>query len=187
MGRTFPDGGVEQGEAALDFLATHPATARHLARKLAAHFVADEPPPALVDRLAKSFLDSGGDLKAMATVLATAPEAWEPKPAKIRSPVEFVVAAARLTGKPDRPEGVLPMLQTLGQPLWDPSGPNGFPDTNAHWATPAGLKARIDLAARFGELAGLARDPRGGAAGRKPRPGPRHSPDGARIPAEVKR
>src|SRR5215470_16314993 len=82
IGRSFPDDGMEQGRAVLAALARHPATARHVALKLARHFVADEPPPALTDRLAKRFLDTGGDLKEVAKTLVAAPEAWDAPRAK---------------------------------------------------------------------------------------------------------
>jgi uncharacterized protein (DUF1800 family) len=86
----------------------------------------------------------------------TAPEAWTQEASKVRSPVEFVVAAARLTGKPTDPMAVMQPLTALGQPLWNPSGPNGFSDRSDSWMTPAGMKGRLDLAARLGDAAGAA-------------------------------
>jgi uncharacterized protein (DUF1800 family) len=90
--------------------------------------------------------------------LITAPEAWAPQAAKLRSPVEFLIAAARLTGKPTDPMQVIAPLPALGQPLWNPPGPNGFPDRTDAWATPEGLKIRLDVASRLGEQA-AASDP----------------------------
>src|SRR5580700_2479141 len=79
IGNEYPDTGVGQGQAVLTDLAHHPATARHVATKLARHFIADEPPPTLVDRLASRFLDTDGDLKELARALVAAPEAWMPE------------------------------------------------------------------------------------------------------------
>src|SRR5271170_6586667 len=93
LGKKYPEVGLEQGYAALDDLARHPATARHIATKLVRHFVADVPPPALVDRLASRFLDTDGDLKEVARALVSAPEAWAPERAKIKRPSEWIVAA----------------------------------------------------------------------------------------------
>jgi uncharacterized protein (DUF1800 family) len=158
LGKAYEQPGVAQGEAALADLAPHPSTARHIARKLAAHFVADDPPAALVERLRQTFVDTGGDLAAVTRALVSAPEAWSAEATKLRSPVEFLVAAARLTGKPTDPMAVMQPLTALGQPLWNPSGPNGFSDRTDAWATPAGMKARLDVASRLGDGAG-ASDP----------------------------
>ena len=98
IGQAYPDAGAEQGRAVLADLARHPATARHVATKLARHFIADDPPPALVERLTQRFLDTDGDLKEVAKALIDAPEAWAPKQAKIKRPGEWIVAALRATG-----------------------------------------------------------------------------------------
>src|SRR5262249_37096503 len=95
IGKSYPDAGLEQGRAGLAALARHPATARHVASKLARHFVADEPPPALVERPAKRFLATQGDLKETAKALVSAPEAWEAPRAKLKRPGEWVVGALR--------------------------------------------------------------------------------------------
>lgn len=150
LGRPYPDAGVEQGRAALLDLARHPATARHVAVKLARHFVADDPPPALVTRLTRVFRDTDGDLSRLALALLDAPEAWSPEARKMRSPQEFLIASLRLLGaKPDNPNPILGALAALGQPLWAPPGPNGYPDTVAQWASPEGLKTRLDVAVRM--------------------------------------
>src|SRR5262245_55961771 len=92
MEKTYPDTAVEQGRAVLMDLARHPATATHVATKLARHFVSDEPPPALIERLAGTFRDSDGDLNEVAKALVAAPEAWSPTQAKLKRPIEWVVA-----------------------------------------------------------------------------------------------
>src|SRR5216683_3060517 len=86
IGKTYPGGGVQQGRSVLTDLARHPATAKHIATKLARHFIADEPPPALIERLTQRFLDTDGDLKEVTKALIAAPEAWSPEQAKIKRP-----------------------------------------------------------------------------------------------------
>ncbi|WP_188519211.1 DUF1800 domain-containing protein [Alsobacter metallidurans] len=150
LGKTYMQDDQRQGEAVLADLAVHPATARRVARKLATHFVADQPPKMLVDRLAKTFLDSKGDLAAVTRVLVSAPEAWSAPAAKLRTPQDFLIAAFRATGKTPDPGAVTGVLQVMGQPLWQPIGPNGFSDQSAEWASPEGVSARLDAAAQWG-------------------------------------
>jgi uncharacterized protein (DUF1800 family) len=156
IGRSFPDGGVEQGRAVLAALARHPATAKHLATKLARHFVADDPPATLVARLAKHFLDSDGNLKELAKALVTAPESWDPARGKLKRPSEWIVAALRAGGT--APPDIGPVMQAqnlLGEPLWRPSAPKGFADESGPWL--AGLSQRLDIANAFARrLAGIA-------------------------------
>ena len=124
LGKTYAEAGVEQGRAALDDLARHPATARHIATKLVRHFVADDPPADLVDALALKFRDSDGDLAVVASALVADDRAWRAKPTKMRNPLEFVVGAARATGfAPPDPGFYLQALNLLGMPLWQPGGP----------------------------------------------------------------
>src|SRR5262249_15978839 len=92
VGKTYEDTGVEQGRAVLKDLARHPATAHHVAVKLARHFIADEPPPALVERLERRFSETDGDLKEVARALIAAPEALSPEQAKIKRPGEWIVS-----------------------------------------------------------------------------------------------
>jgi uncharacterized protein (DUF1800 family) len=98
LGRSYPAGTADQARAILRDLAAHPATARHIATKLARHFAGDTPPPALVARLKADFLRSGGDLASLTRTLIEAPEVWEPAPVKFRTPFEWLVASLRLTG-----------------------------------------------------------------------------------------
>jgi uncharacterized protein (DUF1800 family) len=150
LGKTYVEDAHRQGEAVLADLAAHPATARRIAAKLATHFVADQPPKMLIDRLAKTFLDTKGDLAAVTRVLVSAPEAWTAPATKLRTPQEFVVAAYRALGKTPDPGAILGVLGVLGQPLWQPVGPNGFSDQSAEWASPEGISARLDAAAQWG-------------------------------------
>jgi uncharacterized protein (DUF1800 family) len=145
IGKTYPDLGVEQGRAVLADLARHPATAKHVAGKLARYFVADQPPQTLIDRLAKSFLDTNGDLKELARALVTAPEAWSAARSKLKPPGEWIVAALRATGV--TPPDIRPVMQAhamLGAPLWRPPAPKGFSADSADWID--GLSERLDVA-----------------------------------------
>jgi uncharacterized protein (DUF1800 family) len=151
LGVVYREDGGAQGERALLTLARHPSTARHVARKLAAHFVSGTPSPALVSRLEKAFHSTGGDLSAVSRALIEAPEAWEEERSKLRMPYEFVAASVRATGTPMTAPQINGALMGMGQPLWSPPGPNGFPDETAAWLSPEGMKARLDFAARFAE------------------------------------
>jgi len=103
----------------------------------------------LVTRLQDSFTRTDGDLKALALTLVDSEEAWKAPLTKMRSPYEFLVATGRLLARvPEDPGLYLNGLNVLGQPLWSPAGPNGFPDTNAAWAAPEGMKLRLDIAAQ---------------------------------------
>lgn len=155
LGKTYEAAGLAQGEAALADIARHPSTANFVATKFVRHFVADDPPPALVARLRDVFVRTDGDLKALATALVDSDEAWRAPPTKMRSPYEFLVASGRLLAHvPEDPSRYLNGLNLLGQPLWSPAGPNGFPDTNAAWAAPEGMKLRLDIAAQIGARLG---------------------------------
>jgi len=161
LGKTYENNGVAQGEAALADIARHPSTAKFIATKFARHFVADDPPLALVARLQDVFRKSDGDLGALATALLDSNEAWQAPLTKLRSPYEFLVAAGRLLARiPDDPGLYLGSLNLLGQPLWSPAGPNGFPDTNAAWAAPEGMKLRLDISAQIASRLANNIDPR---------------------------
>src|SRR4051794_32805651 len=161
MGKLYEPNGVAQGEAVLADIARHPSTAKFVASKFARHFVADDPPPALVAHLAGVFTKSDGDLKALALALLDSEEAWAAPSTKIRSPYEFLVATGRLLARvPEDPGLYLGSLSTLGQPLWSPAGPNGFPDSNAAWAAPEGMKLRLDISAQVASRLADNVDPR---------------------------
>jgi uncharacterized protein (DUF1800 family) len=161
LGRSYADTGLAQGEEALADIARHPSTAKFIATKFARHFVADDPPPALVARLQETFRKSGGDLRMLATTLLESDEAWHAPLTKIRSPYEYLVAIGRLLAQiPDDPSRYLGGLNLLGQPLWTPAGPNGFPDTNAAWTAPEGIKLRLDIAAQVASRRADSADPR---------------------------
>jgi uncharacterized protein (DUF1800 family) len=134
-------------------LARHPATAKHIATKLAMHFVSDQPPQALVDRLGKRFLDTGGDLMEVTKALVTAPEAWDAPRTKLKKPSEWTLGAMRACNLELR--DVRRVVQTqnlLGEPLWRPSSPKGFSDDSAAWLD--GLAQRLDIANALGRRIG---------------------------------
>jgi uncharacterized protein (DUF1800 family) len=147
LGKIYPDAGFFQAADIIIDLTGRPATAHHIAYKLARHLVADTPPPALVERLSDSFQKTGGDLSALYLTLIESEDAWNTTCVKIRSPQEHLIAMLRATGTTMRPALLKQALYTMGQSLWTPSGPNGFSDTFASWSTPEGLSTRVDVAA----------------------------------------
>ncbi|WP_284178686.1 DUF1800 family protein [Rhabdaerophilum sp. SD176] len=161
LGRSYGQEGKEKGLAILRDLARHPSTARFLATKIARHFVADSPPPALVAALEAEFRKTDGDLAALARVLVTHPASLQPSPAKIRTPYEFLLASLRATGAPaDRIPALANALNLMGQPLWNPPGPNGFPDDEASLVAPKAIKTRLEFALQFARPLGGRIDPR---------------------------
>jgi uncharacterized protein (DUF1800 family) len=161
LGKVYQPNGIGQGEAVLADIARHSSTAKFIATKFARHFVADDPPPALVARLQDVFAKSDGDLRALATALVESNEAWQAPLTKMRSPYEFLIASGRLLARtPEDPGRYLNGLNVLGQPLWSPAGPNGFPDSNAAWAAPEGIKLRLDISAQVASQLADRLDPR---------------------------
>ncbi|TWB14667.1 uncharacterized protein (DUF1800 family) [Rhizobium sp. ERR 1071] len=146
LGLTYADNGVGQGREALRDLARHPATAQHIATKLVRHFVADTPPPGLVQTVAATFSKTDGDLSAVYRALVGSEEAWNPTLSKVRSPIEFMTALLRASGETPKPNVILGALTAMGQPFWAPAGPNGFADTVDVWASSESLSMRMDVA-----------------------------------------
>ncbi len=157
IGNEYDEGGTEQGRAVLADLARHPATAKHVASKLARHFIADDPLPALVEKLTQRFLDTDGDLKEVTMAMIAAPEAWAPEQVKIKRPGEWIVAILRATGISGDTQRILGGMALLGEPLWRPAAPKGFSDENAAWLD--GLAQRLDMANAFAHRGGLALEP----------------------------
>ena len=149
MGRKYAQAGEEQGRAILLDLAAHPATARLVATKLARHFAADDPPPALVARLEQVYLKTGGDLPSLYRALVESPEPWSNPGAKFRQPWEWLVAVQRATGLAIPAQGGQFSLNQLGQPTWRPGSPAGWDDLAASWAAPDALLRRVELANRY--------------------------------------
>jgi uncharacterized protein (DUF1800 family) len=160
LGKTISAGGKKDGEAVLDLLATHPATATFIATKLARRFVSDEPPKALVDRVAKVFLATKGDLRAVTRAIVTSPEFFAPETrhAKVKTPFEFVVSSVRASGTTI--VTVAPLVQalrTLGQPLYGAQPPTGYGDTAEDWVSTGALLNRMNFAVQLAsnQLRGL--------------------------------
>jgi uncharacterized protein (DUF1800 family) len=129
-----------------------------VATKLARHFVADTPPPALVERMAKVFLDTGGDLKEVARTMVSSPEAWTQPVSKLKRPGEWVVGMVRATGIAQaNPKRFTDGQALLGEPLWRPPSPKGFPDDEASWID--GMGRRLDVANNFAERIAGRTDP----------------------------
>ncbi|TAL53491.1 DUF1800 domain-containing protein [Pandoraea sp.] len=161
MGRTYGQAGEAQPLAILRDFAASPATAHHLAEELARHFVADTPPPALVARLADTFLRSRGDLPAVYRTLVEAPEAWSPAAKKFKTPWEWTISSLRGLGFAHLGQmHAAPLLRQLGQPVWQPGSPAGYDDIAASWAAPDALVRRVEFARRLAAQVGDRRDPR---------------------------
>jgi uncharacterized protein (DUF1800 family) len=156
LGRRYAEAGVGQARAVLEDLAVHPATARHVSTKLARHFVADAPPPALVDRMTRAWLGSGGALADVYRAMIDSPDAWAGTARKFKSPEDFLVSALRALDASPPIGRLLPVLAQLGEPAFTPRSPAGFPDTTAAWSGGDALFKRIQAAQR---LAGLAASP----------------------------
>lgn len=149
MGRRYRQTGEAQGEAILRDLASHPATARHIATKLARHFTADEPPPSLIERLEQAFLRSDGDLPTVYRALVEAPEPWSSAP-KFRTPWDWTIGVLRAVGLTSLPAMLsVGVLNQLGQPVWRPGSPAGWDDTGPSWAGPDALYRRAEVVERI--------------------------------------
>jgi len=146
LGKTYRNGDVGAGEACLADLARHPATARHIARKLAIHFVSDSPPPDLVAKLAWTFRETDGDLAAMARTLVETDAAWELPARKILPPYDFLIGLGGAFGIDLPVKRVLRLAQALGQPLWQPPSPKGWPDGDDAWLAPSAIRERLRVA-----------------------------------------
>jgi uncharacterized protein (DUF1800 family) len=161
MGKRYPQQGEAQARAVLLDLAASPATARHISTKLARHFAGDDPPPAMVDRLSRAYLSSGGDLTTLYGALIESPEAWAPQPLKFKTPWEWSVSALRALGQTELDSTkAAAMLKQLGQPTWQPGSPAGWDDIAASWAAPEALMRRVEIAQRFADRAGSSVDAR---------------------------
>ena len=149
LGKTYTEDGRQQGEAVLADLSRHPATARFIATKLVRHFVADDPPPATVERVAHAFRKSGGDLPHVYAALIEAPEAWDAKMRKFKTPEDLVFSTLRaLNVSPRQPEEIVRSFDLLGQRQYVPGSPAGWPDTSKSWDGSDALMHRVLWASR---------------------------------------
>ncbi|MEX2182224.1 MAG: DUF1800 domain-containing protein [Gemmatimonadaceae bacterium] len=148
--------GEREGERAIRAFCRHPATAKHIATKLATHFVADTPPASAVARLEQVFRESGGDLRELARALVALPECWDERNVKFRAPQDWLVAVMRAAGARQAGENLLNVLRQLRQPMWSPQSPKGFGDLQREWADPDSLLNRAELARTIARRAGNA-------------------------------
>jgi uncharacterized protein (DUF1800 family) len=153
LGMLVQPRGQQEGEMALDVLAVHPATAHHISYELAQYFVSDNPPPALVDRMAKTWLQTRGDIRSVLKTLFTSDEFMSPAAvgAKFKTPYQFVVSAVRASGEPV--VNVLPLtnaMNQLGMPLYGCLTPDGYKNTQDAWLNPDALARRITFATALG-------------------------------------
>src|SRR2546429_1011218 len=149
LGDSLPAGrGVEDGEAVLTLLARHPATARCIATKLVRRFVSDTPPASLVKRAARTFRDSGGDIRAVLRTIFSSREFFSRTAyrAKIKSPFELVASALRgLGAAADTTPRTAQLVAQLGEPLYGHDAPNGYPETGRPWLGSGAVLGRINL------------------------------------------
>jgi uncharacterized protein (DUF1800 family) len=151
LGKTYTEQGQRQGEAVLADLARRPETANFIATKLVRHFVADDPPPAAVARVARAFLKSGGDLPQVYAALIESPESWDPNARKFKTPEDFVFSTLRaLNVSPAEPLEVIRTFDLLGQRQYTPGSPAGWPDTSKSWDGSDALMHRVLWASRVG-------------------------------------
>jgi uncharacterized protein (DUF1800 family) len=153
LGHTIAGAGLSEGEHALDILARSPATARHLSYQLAQYFVADEPPPALVDRMAARYSASDGDIRAVLETMFASGEFWERRywRAKFKTPYEFVISSVRATGAPMRNfRPLYGAIALLGMPPYGCQTPNGYANTQQAWLNPDAMMMRVSFATALG-------------------------------------
>jgi uncharacterized protein (DUF1800 family) len=149
MGQTFNYGGMKDGLEALHMLAASPATAKHISFQLAQHFVADHPPPALVNRMADEFLSSDGDIRSVLRTMIYSPEFWsrEAFRAKVKTPFEVAVSAARaLDVQTDVSPQLAQWIGRMGEPLYQCEPPTGYADTADVWVNAGALLNRLNFA-----------------------------------------
>jgi uncharacterized protein (DUF1800 family) len=160
MGKTYPQDGMAQARAVLKDLAASPHTARHLAVKLARHFVADDPPASLTARLERAYLRSNGNLAEVARALTAAPEAWAPEAKKFKTPYEFLVSSWRAAGtEPTALPELAPILNGMGQKPFSAPSPKGWPEDAAVWCAPDAVIKRMVWSEQLAAKALAGRDP----------------------------
>jgi uncharacterized protein (DUF1800 family) len=146
LGVKYSENGPDEGERVVRALCRHASTSRFVATKLVRHFVADDPPAAAVDRIARVFRESDGDLRAVTLALVDLPDAWSESARKFRTPQDWLVAVLRAFSATEVSESAMPVLRQLRHPLWSPQSPKGFGDTTQEWADPDSLLNRAELA-----------------------------------------
>ncbi|MEO0768612.1 MAG: DUF1800 domain-containing protein, partial [Cyanobacteria bacterium J06649_4] len=155
LGQSIPGGGIEEGEAALDLLARHPATAQHISYKLVQYFVADQPPAALVSQLASRFQATDGDISAVLSTLFSQPEFWDTAhyQQKFKTPYQYVISLARTAGlsnvSEDNVNKLIGAMGQLSMPLYRCQAPDGYAQIAEAWLSPDAMLRRVSLAINF--------------------------------------
>jgi uncharacterized protein (DUF1800 family) len=161
LGVTYRAAGQEEGERVIRALCRHPATAQFIARKLAAHFIADTPPVPAIKALAKAFHESAGDLRVVHATLLDLPQSWSSDTRKLRTPQDWLVAVLRAFQIEEITPNFVFALRQLRHPLWAPPAPKGFGDSLQDWADPDSLLNRAELARTLArQLQRRVQDPR---------------------------
>jgi uncharacterized protein (DUF1800 family) len=156
LGKTYSQDGVAQGEAALADIARHPSTARFIATKLARHYIADQPPPAAVDRIAQAFRGSDGDIARTVAAVVDSPETWATPAPKYKRPEEYAISVSRALGLKALPQGAGQAILSMGQRIYAAPGPDGWADSESAWLSADLIWKRIEFANGVGQRAGRA-------------------------------
>jgi uncharacterized protein (DUF1800 family) len=164
LGKTISENGLNEGLEVLDMLAKNPATARFISTKLARRFVADDPPPALVEAMAQKFLSSDGDIKEVLRTMVHSKEFWSPEVyrKKVKTPLEFVASAIRATGtQVQNPMPIVQALNKMGMPLYQMQPPTGYSTKAQAWMNSDALLERLNFSVSLtsGGINGVSFDP----------------------------
>jgi uncharacterized protein (DUF1800 family) len=144
LGKNFVENGEQEGIDALTMLAEHPATARHIATKIARHFISDTPPQTAIDAIAKSFLDTKGHLPTVMKTLIDCDETWKYPLEKLKTPYEFMISALRLTGFEPPQQLIIRSFAALNYRIFNATSPAGFDDIADAWSAPDAIMKRIE-------------------------------------------
>ena len=158
LGQAIDGGGMRDGEQVIDLLCQHPSTARFVATKLVRRFVSDDPPPALVEGVARTFTRTDGDIREMLRMIIRSPEFAESEQAKVKTPFEFVISAVRaLDANVSNPGVLARFLQRMGQPLYLAIPPTGYSDEATDWMSSGTLMLRLNFVSQIaaGRMRGI--------------------------------
>ena len=160
LGKVYPEGGIEEARAIMRDLARHPSTARFIATKLVRHFVADDPPEAEIERIARVFRETGGDLARVSGALVDLDAVWRNPLPKVKTPYELVISALRALGIGEVTARTLRVpLRTMGQLPFNAPSPQGWPDEAGHWIAPEALLRRVEWLRAVAARAGATMEP----------------------------
>jgi uncharacterized protein (DUF1800 family) len=154
LGKRYKDRGFDQGVDALRDLSLHPATAKHVATSLVRHFVADDPDDRDIERIERVYLETDGHLPSIHRAVVNLDSAWLKSNKKFKTPYELLVSMYRGLEVSRRPDNIVSLLGTMNHMPFSAPSPAGWPDTTAHWGTPAALKQRIELGVAIGQRLG---------------------------------